>query len=324
MQKPNDRKTINEHERPEKPYNFFGDYLYKKYSCRLLKLPVNAGLSCPNRDGTTGTGGCIFCSEEGSASPTTSGIISIHDQMKNAVATFRRSYRETKYIAYLQAFTNTYADTGTLKRIYDECVSFPGIYGLMIGTRPDCVNDEILYLVKSYSRPGFELWLELGMQSVHEKSLAFLNRRHSWQSTLDSIRLTAAHGIDLCVHVILGIPGESWEDMMQTAVTISQLPVNGVKIHHLHVIKGTALEKIYSKGNIKLLTLREYISVLCDFIERLRPSITIHRLAGDRSENTLVAPAWGLHKGTVLQAVDDEFRRRCTCQGFLCPGEGDI
>ncbi len=324
MQKQSDRKIFNRQEWAGKPYNFFGDYLFKKYSCRVLKLPVNAGLSCPNRDGTTGTGGCIFCSDEGSASPTTSGISSISDQMSNAIVTFRRSYKDTKYIAYLQAFTNTYGDIDTLKRIYDECTGFPEITGLMIGTRPDCINNEILTLINSYTRPGFELWLEFGMQSIHDKSLFFLKRGHTWQNTHDAIELTGRFGIDICVHIILGIPGETWEDMMETATVISSLPVSGVKIHHLHVIKDTPLEILYCKGGIKLLTLREYISILCDFIERLRPDITIHRLAGDRSMDTLVAPKWGLHKGTVFQSVEDEFIRRSTYQGFLYLPEGNM
>lgn len=324
MQKQNDRKIFNRIEWAGKPYNFFGDYLFSKYKCRVLKLPINAGLSCPNRDGITGNGGCIFCSDEGSASPTTSGINSISAQMSNAIATFRRSYRDTKYIAYLQAFTNTYGDIHTLKRIYDECTSFPEITGLMIGTRPDCIDDEILKLIKSYDRPGFELWLELGMQSIHDKSLKFLNRGHTCNDTFTAVKLTDQYGINVCAHIILGIPGETWDDMMQTATVISKLPVNGVKIHHLHVIKDTPLERLYSNGGIKLLTLREYISILCDFIERLRPGITIHRLAGDRSDDTLVAPRWGLHKGTVLQSVEDEFIKRCTYQGFLYQLDGEM
>jgi len=324
LQKLNDKKTFRQTLWAGKPYNFFGDYLFNKYSFRVLKLPVNAGLSCPNRDGTTGTGGCIFCSEEGSASPTTRGISSLTAQMTNAINTFRRSYKETKYIAYLQAYSNTYADIDILKKIYDQCTSFPGITGLMIGTRPDCINENILQLIKSYDRPGFELWLELGLQSVHDKSLTFLERGHTWEQTMSAIRLVSKFDINLCTHVILGIPGESWFEMMHTAEVISALDVNGVKIHHLHVIKGTPLELIYRKNNIKLLSLREYISILCDFIERLRPDITIHRLAGDSPEDKLLAPAWGLHKGTVLQAVTDEFNRRSTYQGFLYPDKGEL
>lgn len=324
MQKLNDRKTFKKNGWAGKHYNFFGDYLFQKYNCRVLKLPVNAGLSCPNRDGTTGTGGCIFCSDEGSASPTTSGISSISGQMLNAIETYRRSYRDTKYIAYLQAFTNTYGEIDTLKKIYDECISFPEITGLMIGTRPDCIDDEILKLISSYKNTGFELWIELGIQSIHDKSLVFLNRGHTWRQSREAIEMIGLHGIDVCVHIILGIPGETWDNMMETAAVISGLPVNGVKIHHLHAIKNTPFELIYLKGGINLLSLREYISILCDFIERLRPDITIHRLAGDRTADTLVAPKWGLHKGTVLQAVEDEFANRCTYQGFLCVAEGDV
>lgn len=322
MQTQKGKKTINQSAWSGKPYNFFGDYLSAKYSCRVLKLPVDAGFTCPNRDGSISTDGCIFCSEEGSASPTTSGFSTVTDQMKNAVDTFRRSDKETKYIAYLQAFTNTYADPVILKKIYDEAVSFPGITGLMIGTRPDCINRDILEVVHGYKRAGFELWIELGMQSVHDRSLKYLNRGHDSNSAVDSIRLIDEYGISTCVHVILGIPGESWSDMMQTAETISSLPVHGVKIHHLHIIKNTILHKMHNNTPVKLLSLREYVSTVCDFIERLRTDVTIHRLTGDRMEESLVAPRWGLHKGTVINSIDEEFSRRCTYQGFLYNPEG--
>jgi radical SAM protein (TIGR01212 family) len=300
-----------------KPYNFFGDYLQRRYSCRVLKLPINAGLSCPNRDGTIGSEGCIFCCEEGSASPTTSGIESVTLQMQNAVDTFRRSDRTTKYIAYFQAFTNTYAPVGVLEKLYNEALNFPGITGLMIGTRPDCIDRNILDLVSRYRKDNFELWIELGVQSMHNRSLEFLKRGHTAEKSIEAIELIAVYGISTCVHAILGIPGETWEDMMDSAVKISALPVNGIKLHHLHVIRGTELENIYNRNGLKLMTMKEYVSTLCDFIERLRPDITIHRLMGDREENTLLYPRWGLHKGTVIRAIEDEFAKRCTFQGFL-------
>lgn len=322
MQKQYRKKISNPGSWSGKPYNFFGDYLAAAYSCRVLKLPIDAGLSCPNRDGTLGFEGCIFCSEEGSASPTTGGFSSIADQMRNAKETFRRSERETKYIAYFQAFTNTYGSPDKLKKLYDEAVSFPEVTGLMIGTRPDCINREILDIISSYKKENFELWIELGVQSVHDRSLAFLNRGHTFQQTVDALNLIEEYGIPVCVHVILGIPGESWADMMETAETISKLPVSGVKIHHLHVIKGTPLERFYNEKSFTLMTMKEYVSTLCDFIERLRPDIIIHRLMGDRMEDSLLLPKWGLHKGTVLQAIEDEFCRRCTFQGFLYSDEG--
>jgi radical SAM protein (TIGR01212 family) len=300
-----------------KPYRFFGDYLWEKYGRRVLKLPINAGLSCPNRDGSISSRGCLFCSPEGSASPTTDVGPGIITQMENARRMFRRSDEDTRYIAYFQAFTNTYAPPGTLKRLYDTAVAAPDIIGLMIGTRPDCLPDEVIDLIASYRKENFELWIELGMQSSHDRSLDFLNRGHTQHSTAEAVRRTALRGLDICLHIILGIPGETWDDMMRTAETISSLPVQGVKFHHLHVIKGTHLEDMHRRGEVPLLSLKEYVSTVCDFMERLRPDIIIHRLAGDRDTESLVAPAWGAHKGTVQNAIEDEFRKRGTHQGFL-------
>lgn len=300
-----------------KPYNFFGDYLFNLYSCRVFKLPINAGLSCPNRDGTIGSTGCIFCSDEGSASQSTSGFDTITLQMKNAISEFKRTDHDTKYIAYFQAFSNTYAPLATLEKLYDEAVSFPDIAGLMIGTRPDCISRDVLKLIKKYDRENFELWIELGIQSMNNRSLEFLKRGHTVEKSIEAINLVSEFDISLCIHVILGIPGETWEEMMNTAVQISGLPVKGIKIHHMHIIKNTELESIYNSKPFTLMPLKEYVSTICDFIERLRPDITIHRLMGDRENDTLLYPRWSIHKGTVLQAIEDEFKKRSTFQGFL-------
>jgi len=300
-----------------KPYNFFGDYLWDKYKTRVLKLPINAGLSCPNRDGTIDYSGCIFCSEDGSASPTTSGSKHIINQMQNAKLSFKRSEATTKYIAYFQAYTNTYAQVNKLKKLYDIALGVKDITGLMIATRPDCLSDDILNMIAGYKRDDFELWLEIGMQSMHEKSMQSLNRGHSYQKTRETIIKAADKGIPVCVHIILGIPGESWEDMMKTAREISSLPVLGVKIHHLHIIKNTRLEQYFNQKLIKTLSFREYVSCICDFIERLGYDILIHRLMGDRNKESLIAPLWALYKGTVLNEIEKEFNRRGSYQGFL-------
>jgi uncharacterized protein len=300
-----------------KPYYSFSDYLWNKYNCRVLKIPINAGLSCPNRDGSAGTDGCIFCSEDGSASPGMNAGTPITVQIDTAKSAFKRSDPDTKYIAYFQAFTNTYGPPHLLKSLYDQALDRAEVTGLMIGTRPDCLPDETLDLVASYRKPGFELWLEIGMQSSHDKSLEFLRRGHTNDVTVDAVRRAAMREIPVCVHLILGIPGESWHDMMATAESLRTMPVRGVKFHHLHVIRGTDLEGPLREGQMKPLTMKEYVSALCDFIERLSPDILIHRLAGDREENTLVAPRWGLHKGTVIKAVEDEFQRRGSFQGLL-------
>ena len=300
-----------------KAYYFFGDYLQDKYSCRVQKLPINAGFSCPNRDGSLATEGCIFCSDEGSAAPTCRSSSEILLQMVNAKNNLRRHTGITKYIAYFQAFTNTASSIDHLKEMYDSSLSFPDVTGLMIATRPDCLPDDVLDLISTYNKSGFELWLEIGMQSCHNKSLEFLCRHHTNEKTIDAVMHASQLKIPVCVHVILGIPGETWADMMETAVLLSQMPVQGVKIHHLHVISGTRLANIYCDGMIKILSLKEYVSCLCDFLERLRPDIVIHRIVGDREEDSLIAPRWSIHKGTVQTAVDEEFKRRGTWQGFL-------
>ncbi len=317
MQKQNEKNSCNPGKWSGKSYNLFGDYLIGKYGSRVLKLPIDAGLSCPNRDGTLSSSGCIFCSDDGSASPVISGCSSIHEQMDSARRAFRRQDDSTKFIAYFQAYTNTYGSADYLKKLYDEAVSFPGIKGLMIGTRPDCIDKEIVEMISGYKRDGFELWIEIGLQTIHDRSLSYLNRGHSHESTEKAVKLIDQYNIDVCVHVILGIPGETWQDMMETAERISALPVQGVKIHHLHIIKGTELEDIYNDEPFSIMDMNQYVSTVCDFLERIRPDMIIHRLMGDRMEDSLVQPRWGLHKGTVIQAIDDEFEKRYTYQGFL-------
>ncbi len=302
-----------------RPYNFFGDYLTRKYGCRVLKIPIDAGFSCPNRDGTLDTEGCVFCSGDGSASPGTDRADSIHVQIETMKGAFRRSDVKTKYIAYFQAFTNTYGSVGDLKKAYDTALESSDIIGLMIGTRPDCLNDDVLDLIASYKEKVRELWLEIGMQTSHDRSLVFLKRGHDHRATRDAAGRALKRKIPLCAHIILGIPGENWEQMMETAMELNELAVSGVKIHHLHVIKGTQLEQMLKRGEVNTLDLKEYVSVLCDFLERLNPETIIHRIMGDREPSTLAAPLWSRHKGTVTRAVEDEFLRRGTTQGFLFP-----
>lgn len=298
-----------------KPYNFFGDYLREKYGFRLFKLPVNANLGCPNRSAGRP---CIFCSESGSASPSATTPDDIHKQMLRARESFVRTDVKTKYIAYFQAYTNTYSDVDTLKSMYDQAVNFPDVQGLMIGTRPDCLNEETVQLISSYKNDDFELWVEIGMQSCHNNSLDYLHRCHTHEDTVASLKLLDNYGISSCVHIILGIPGESWVDMMTTANMLSSLPVNGVKIHHLHVLKKTELEKLYHKGEVPLLSISRYSSLICDFLERIPPDILVHRLSGDALEDQIIAPRWGLEKGTVQKTIEQEFYRRGSWQGFLC------
>jgi radical SAM protein (TIGR01212 family) len=237
--------------------------------------------------------------------------------MDNAVKSFKRSDAQTQNMAYFQAYTNTHGPVKYLKYIYDTALLFQKTIGLMIGTRPDSLDRKKIELISSYKNKTDELWLEIGMQTMHNSSLDFLNRRHSHESTRKAVIETAAAGIKVCVHIILGIPGESWKDMMETAHEVNSLPVAGVKFHHLHVIKNTPLEAIHKRDNLPLLGLKEYASIVCDFMERINGNIIIHRLAGDRDERSLIAPRWGLHKGTVINSIEAQFKTRGTYQGFF-------
>jgi len=299
-----------------KPYLFFGDYLRAKYNYRILKLAISSGLGCPNRTADS-PHGCIFCAESGSASVTSDPALSIHEQMKNAQNAFSRTGVPTKYIAYFQAYTNTMADAARLRKLYDEALTYPDVTGLMIGTRPDMCPENVCDLLAEYKSRCREFWVEIGMQSIHEKSLQYLHRGHTTSQTVDTVKRLADRGIDVCVHVILGIPGESWQDMMESADLISSLPVKGVKIHHLHIVRESLLEKMHARQPLRLLNFEEYISIAADFIERLRDDIIIHRIAGDAPLASLIAPKWCTLKGTIQQTLCDEFAKRTTWQGFL-------
>lgn len=299
-----------------KPYLFFGDYLREKYSYRILKLAINSGLGCPNRN-VQNPYGCIFCGEFGSASVTSDAKQSISSQMRSARDAFSRSGVATKYIAYFQAYTNTMADTARLRKLYDEALLYPDVIGLMIGTRPDMCPEPVCDLLEEYSQRCEEFWVELGIQSMHDRSLDYLRRGHNAAQSIEAVRNLAARDIDVCAHVILGIPGESWKDMMESADILSTLPIHGIKLHHLHILKGTLLEIMHRETPVKLLGLDEYISIAADFIERLRDDIIIHRIAADAPLDQLVAPKWCTLKGTIQQSLHDEFQRRSSWQGFL-------
>ena len=297
-----------------KPYNSFGDYLYKKYSGQILKLPINAGFSCPNRDGKISFGGCIFCAE-GSASPSASSQFDVITQMNLAKEGFKRSAKP-KYIAYFQAFTNTYNVREKLKLLYDSAIQ-EDVIGLMIATRPDCLPNDVVELIGEYARSDFELWVELGVQSSHDKSLNYLNRGHDFNCTKDAIIRLANKNIPICAHIILGIPEETWHDMMHTANVLAELPISGIKFHQMHIIKDTKLAQIHKENPLPQISMKEYVSYICDFLERTKKNVVVHRLTGDRDASTLIAPLWGLHKGSIQKAINDEFEKRATYQGFL-------
>jgi radical SAM protein (TIGR01212 family) len=297
----------------EKRYYRFSEYLKRVFGLKVYKVSLDAGFTCPNRDGKKGFGGCMYCVNE-SFSPNAGRPISIGEQMRRGMEFMRSRYRAEKFIAYFQAFTNTYADVETLRRCYEEALRFPDVVGLSIGTRPDCVPDDVLDLIRGYAS-RCHVWVEYGLQSMHDATLDFINRGHHYGDFVDAVRRTRERGINVCAHVILGLPGESREDMMETARGVSSLGVEGIKLHHLYVARHTPLETLYRLGKIDVLSHDEYIELAADFLERISPDITIQRLVGDVTSDMLVAPKWPVSKEVVLRGITEELVRRKSCQG---------
>lgn len=297
-----------------KRYNPFSEELKRVFGCRVQRISVDAGLTCPNRDGTLDTEGCIFCGGQGSGSHGIRRELAIAAQVEDGKEVMRRKYKAGKFIAYFQAYSNTYAAVERLKALFDEALSVSDVVGLIIATRPDCLPDDVLRYLHELSRQTY-LWLELGMQSIHDGSLELLNRRHDHACSVDAMRRAKVHGLRVCTHVILGLPGEAREEMLAMAEELNRLDVDGVKLHLLHVMKGTRLAEMYGRGEVEVLDRDAYAGLVCDFLERLNPRILIHRLTGDGGHDNLVAPLWSLKKFEVLNQIDTEMERRGTRQG---------
>jgi hypothetical protein len=240
----------------------------------------------------------------------------VREQVRRGVAILQKRYRADRFLAYFQAATNSYAPVPKLRRLYDEALDHPQIVGLAVGTRPDCVPDPVLDLLERYAHDRY-VCLELGLQSMHDRSLDWMNRGHHFDVFVDAVRRCQGRGLDLCVHVILGLPDENRADMCATADALASLPINGVKIHNLHVVHDTPLERMVEAGEVRMLEREEYIGVVCDFLERLRPDTVIHRLNGDAPPDYLVAPLWCLDKPGLLRDIHAELERRDSRQGCL-------
>jgi len=301
----------------DKRYNTFSAHLKRIFGCKVQRISIDAGFSCPNRDGTLGSKGCIFCGGRGSGSFGIKPELPIALQLEDGKALMRRKYHADKFIAYFQPYTNTYADLSVLRQRYEEALSVPDVVGLIIATRPDCLDDSKYDYLSELDITTY-FWLEIGMQSMHDKSLEFINRQHDFRATQHAIKAAVDRGIKVCAHVILGLPGETRTDMLETAEMLNLMRVNGVKIHLLHVMKNTGLETHYRERGLVLMDRDEYVGTVCDFLERLNPEIIIHRLTGDGGHDNLVAPLWSLKKFEVLNLIDKELTSRGTAQGARC------
>jgi uncharacterized protein len=296
-------------------YNDLNSYLRTRFGCRVQKITIDAGLTCPNRDGTKGVGGCIYCNPRGSGSGA-STTQTITQQILFGKEYLRKRYKAKKYIAYFQSFSNTYAPIEILKKLYKEALAVEDIIGLAIGTRPDCINDDTLNLLAELNTQTW-ISLEYGLQSIHDRTLKLINRGHTVKDFLTAVAQTRARGLDICVHVILGLPGETKDDMLATDRALSTLDIQAVKIHHLYVIQETPLHSMFNKGIYQCLTREKYVDILCEFLALLPPHIVIHRLTGDPHPNELVSPRWSLEKETTLRIIRETLQKRNLWQGKL-------
>lgn len=299
---------------PEKPYQLFSEQLKRRFGTRVHKISVDAGFGCPNRAGGRSGSGCLFCDPDGSGAVGIERQLSISQQLEQGKEVMSRKYKAGRFMAYFQPFSNTLAPVDRLKALYDEALAVSDVVGLAIGTRPDCLPDDVLDLLAEYHARTY-LWLELGLQSRHDRTLAWLRRGHDYATFLGAYRAAKARGLRVCVHVILGLPGESRADMLETAGTLAELKVDGVKLHLLHVLRNTPLGELYVQGGVQLLDMASYVALAADIIERLHPETLIHRLTGDGPRGQLLAPLWSLNKWEVLNAIDAELARRGTRQG---------
>lgn len=298
-----------------KRYYDLKSYWHNRFGCKVYKLPIDAGFTCPNRDGTVAFGGCIYCDGRGSQLRQAGPLPSIVDQINKGKAYYTVNRQAGKFIAYFQTFTNTYDKPAHLQRLYDEALNEPDIIGLSVGTRPDCVSEEIVRIFEDYARDA-HIWIEFGLQSIHDRTLKALNRGHDAQSFLDAVARLQGRGIHICVHIIVGLPGETRSDILETARTLAGLPIQGIKFHSLLALKGTTLGDLYEKGQVELMSRGEYIDTVCDILEILPAEMVVQRLTADGYKDIFLGPAWATNKLDVLNAIDRELKRRNTWQGI--------
>ncbi|MBL0699664.1 MAG: TIGR01212 family radical SAM protein [Desulfosarcina sp.] len=298
----------------EKRYNDLNGYFRKIFGCRVQKISIDAGLSCPNRDGTISSGGCIYCNAKGSGTGAHSRGLSITEQLCKGKQALAKRYKAKKFIAYFQSFTNTYAPVEKLEQLYGEALAIKDVVGLSIGTRPDCVDEQVLELLQDYARERL-IWIEYGLQTVHDATLSFMNRGHDFKAFQNAVDATVDRNINICAHIILGLPGETGAMMMETAKTLSDMRIDGIKLHLLYVVKETKLEKLYNRGIYRCLEQDEYVNIVADFLEKIPPNIVIQRLTGDPHPEELVAPAWSIKKTETLALINDILTKRNSRQG---------
>jgi radical SAM protein (TIGR01212 family) len=295
-------------------YNSFGSYVKKTFGSAVQKVNIDAGFTCPNRDGTVGWGGCIFCNNQSFKPGACRPALPVREQVGNGIAYLKKRYGAEKFLAYFQAYTNTYAPVEVLEKVYREALEEPSVIGLAIGTRPDCVDSDILDLLEGISRTRFVL-VEYGLQSVYDRTLAYMNRGHDVATFVKALDATKARGIRAGAHVIVGFPTESREEMLGMASEVSEMGVEFLKIHQLQVIRDTPLADMYRSEPFPVFGYDEYLDFVVEFIERLSPEIVLQRLFATAPDEILIAPRWGRSRHETLGDINRKFVERDTRQG---------
>ncbi|OAA82995.1 TIGR01212 family radical SAM protein [Clostridium ljungdahlii] len=301
----------------DKTYYSLNYYLRRKFGCKVFKISLDGGFSCPNRDGTISTGGCIFCSEKGSGDFAGNRNVSISSQFQGIKQMMNKKWKDGKYIAYFQAYTNTYAPVEILKHKYEEAINQEGVVGLAIATRPDCLEDDVLELLEKFNNKIYT-WVELGLQSSDDFTAEKINRGYKLETFERSVKNLRKIGIEVVVHLIMGLPYENKDIMMNTVKYVSSQDIQGVKFHLLHLMEHTPLVKLYNEGQLKLMSQEGYVDVICSALSNTRPDIVIHRLTGDAPRNLLIGPKWSLKKWEVLNDIDKTMKDRNIYQGIYC------
>jgi len=299
--------------------NSYGSYLRRRFGFRVSKVNVDGGFTCPNRDGSKGTGGCIYCDNASFSPGGTQSVIPLEQQMAEGMEYHRHRLRSEKFIIYFQKFTNTYATVDKLRDIYSRALAHPDVIGISVGTRPDALGDDALSLLAELARNHY-VCVELGLQSMDDAILKWMNRGHSLAEYLKTVERVAGRGIDICTHLIYGFPGESRTSFLKTADLLAGLPIDSLKIHQLHAVRGTKLADLYTRKQFLPITREEYTAAVCDFLERLPATLSIQRLYGSAPLNLLVAPVWGLKNNQMWYAIINELGRRGTWQGCRVAG----
>jgi radical SAM protein (TIGR01212 family) len=297
-----------------KRYNSYNTFLRNIYGQRIQKVTVDAGFTCPNRDGTVASGGCIYCNNESFNPGYNDPTKSVRQQIEEGIEFLKRRYGVENFIVYFQPYSNTYASLDRLKQLYEEALSSPGVIGLTIGTRPDCINEAKIDYLESLGKTH-DITIEYGIESIYDESLKKINRGHNYQSYLDAIEMTKGRGIKICTHIILGFPWETREQWMHEADVLSKIDFDFLKIHQLHIVKNTVMERQHNQNPYRLFTLTEYVDTVVAFLEKLNPGIIVQRLAGEAPKHMLVAPNWGKRNSEVIQFITNKLEENDTWQG---------